>query len=406
MLKGRHQILTLVIAVFLTGIAHAQGSAAYDIDLRTILTHDDGKFLWFHPRAAVIPDSGGRVVMTLQKHLHKSDFYSGVYVMESDDFGETWTDPELPEALDWRMESEDVAVAVCDVTPGWHAPTKKLLALGAKVRYRDGKQLYDVPQSRAGAYSAFDPETDAWQEWKFLDVPDPEGAFFLVTVGCAQWLVEEDGTVLVPIYFRDKDAQQNKVTVVRYAFDGTTMTYIEHGDDLELPVTRGLVEPSLAKLGDHYYMTLRNDEKGYVTRGTDGLHWDAIQPWTFEDGEELGSYNTQQHWVTRGDKLFLVYTRRGADNDHIMRHRAPLFMARVDRESLHVMRNTERVVIPERGATLGNFGVCQLGPGESWVTVSEGVWNDEARKRGATGATYIARIQWNDNAHADGEQAE
>jgi hypothetical protein len=110
--------------------------------------------------------------------------------------------------------------------------------------------------------------------------------------------------------------------------------------------------------------------------------------------------------VTRGDKLFLVYTRRGADNDHIMRHRAPLFMARVDRESLHVMRNTERVVIPERGATLGNFGVCQLGPGESWVTVSEGVWNDEARKRGATGATYIARIQWNDNAHADGEQAE
>ena len=39
--------------------------------------------------------------------------------------------------------------------------------------------------------------------------------------------------------------------------------------------------------------------------------------WRFDDGSPLGSYNTQQHWVTVGGGLFLVYTRKGADNDHI-----------------------------------------------------------------------------------------
>jgi hypothetical protein len=31
-----------------------------------------------------------------------------------------------------------------------------------------------------------------------------------------------------------------------------------------------------------------------------------------DDGAELGSYNTQQHWLSHGDGLFLMYTRRGA----------------------------------------------------------------------------------------------
>ena len=53
--------------------------------------------------------------------------------------------------------------------------------------------------------------------------------------------------------------------------------------------------------------------------------------------------------------FFLVYTRRGADNDHIMRNRAPLFMAQVDPVRMQVLRGTERVLIPERGALAGEF---------------------------------------------------
>jgi len=68
-----------------------------------------------------------------------------------------------------------------------------------------------------------------------------------------------------------------------------------------------------------------------VTSGTDGLHFDPPKPWKFDDGADLGSYNTQAHWAQHGDKLYLVYTRKGAKNDHVFRHRAPLFMAEVDR---------------------------------------------------------------------------
>ena len=48
----------------------------------------------------------------------------------------------------------------------------------------------------------------------------------------------------------------------------------------------------------------------------------------------------------------------------------------------------------ERGATLGNFGAAPITPRESWVTVGEGVWNDDARKRGATGAIFVSRVLW------------
>ena len=131
-----------------------------------------------------------------------------------------------------------------------------------------------------------------------------------------------------------------------------------------------------------------------VTTSDDGLSYGPIREWTFQDGTELGSYNTQQHWLAHDKGLCLTYTRRGADNDHIMRNRAPLFIAQVDPESLELVRETEEILIPERGATLGNFGAAPITPGESWVTASEGVWDDEDRERGATGATFVARVKW------------
>src|SRR6185436_12067028 len=103
---------------------------------------------------------------------------------------------------------------------------------------------------------------------------------------------------------------------------------------------------------DRFYLTLRNDQRAYVTTSRDGLHFDAIRPWTFDDGSDLGSYNTQQHWLAHSDGLFLVYTRRGANNDHIIRSRAPLFIARVDPEKLCVIRSSERILIPERGGEM------------------------------------------------------
>lgn len=127
------------LLVLLANDSGAAEPLGFSVKFDTVMEHDDGKFLWFHPRVAAIPKAGRdgqpTVVMTLQKHLHTSDHYSGLYFMRSDDLGAAWTKPEMPPELDWRKESDKVDIAVADVTPIWHAPSGKVLAVGAEVRY-------------------------------------------------------------------------------------------------------------------------------------------------------------------------------------------------------------------------------------------------------------------------------
>ena len=196
------------------------------------------------------------------------------------------------------------------------------------------------------------------------------------------------------------------MTICRCRFDGQTLRFIEHGDELELPPEEqhgdGLSESSLTRFGDRFYLTVRSVDRNYVTAGKDGLHFDTLRRWTFDDRQELGSYNTQTHWVTHSDGLFLVYTRRGANNDHIIRHRAPLFMAQVDPERLCVLRSTERVLVPQRGARLGNFGIVDVSPAESWVVVAEWMqtkgprWFDSTicEKHGSGNSIFVAKVKW------------
>jgi hypothetical protein len=168
--------------------------------------------------------------------------------------------------------------------------------------------------------------------------------------------------------------------VARCRFDGETLTYLEHGTELNIPRDRGLYEPSLIEFEGRYFLTLRADHSAYVTSSKDGLKFDPVSEWTFDDGLPLGSYNTQQHWVTCGGGLFLIYTRKGAENDHMFRHRAPLFIAQINPKTLQVIRETERVLIAENQATLGNSGVCRISDHESWVTCGEGLMRLGKRK--------------------------
>ena len=177
-------------------------------------------------------------------------------------------------------------------------------------------------------------------------------------------------------------------------FDGETLRFLERGSAHTVPIGRGMHEPSLALHRGRYYLTIRNDERGYVACSDDGLYYSEPQPWTFDDGQDLGNYNTQQHWVTHRDGLFLVYTRRGAQNDHVFRHRAPLFIAQVDPERLAVVRETERVLVPERGARLGNFGVVAVTPEETWVTVCEWMQPARCERYGSDNTLWVARIRW------------
>lgn len=373
-------------------------SPEYEIRVQAVLKHDDGKTLWYHPRAAAIPGYGKEgkpaVVMTLQQHLHTSDHYSGMSILRSDDWGRNWSGPILQPELDWRPQADGATLAVCDVTPGWHEKSKRYLAIGAQVRYSPkGEQLDDTYRANQTAYAVFDPKSKKWSGWKIIELPKDK-KFDTARSACAQWLVKPDGHLLLPFYYGPTNDFPAQVTVVEASFDGSELKYIRHGSELALNVVRGLVEPSIAYHRGQYYLTIRNDLRAYVTRSNDGLTWEPIRPWTFDDGKDLGSYNTQAHWLAHSEGLFLLYTRRGANNDHVIRNGAPLFMAQVDPEKLHVVRSTERVILPERGGEYRNFGARAMSDRESWVTVGEGVWDDDARRRGADGSLFVARIIW------------
>ena len=363
----------------------------FSVTVETVLKHDDGKFLWFHPRATAVP---GGAMMTLQQHLKVSDYYSGLHVLTRTGLGGAWRGPVLPPELDWQRQPDGVTVSVADVTPGFHAPTGKVIALGCQVRYGPaGQQLEDIRRAHQTVYAVHDVKSGGWTPWQRLELPAAE-EFNFARNACSQWLVRADGTLLVPLYLGRNATEPFATTVAECRFDGTKLTYVRHGSVLRLGTGRGLYEPSLVAWGGRYFLTLRNDFRGYVSVGDDGLEFGEPQPWAFDDGQELGSYNTQQHWLAHSDGLFLVYTRRGANNDHIVRHRAPLFMARVDPGTRRVIRATERVIVPERGAELGNFGAAAMSPDESWVTVSEGLFMPDSKARGAEGATFVARIRW------------
>jgi hypothetical protein len=371
---------------------------ALDLDVPTKLF--DGKRCWCHPRAGIVPGGGQegrpRVVMTMNNlDLAGSDVFYGMFGLHTDNLSLEWTDPKELETLAPRNEIIDGVerpVAVSDFWPGWHVKTKKLLGTGHTVAYTPDWKVTN-PRPRHTSYSVYDVDSGRWEEWKKLKMPGGD-KFYNAGAGCVQRYDLEDGSILLPIYFRPKE-KNSRVTVCHCSFDGKELKYAFHGTELELnDDSRGLGEPSLTRFNGEFFMTIRNDNRGFAARSKDGFQFDSYQPWTFDDGSELGSYNTQQHWVTHSDALFLAYTRRGANNDHVFRHRAPLFMAQVDPDKLCVIRETEQVLVPERGARLGNFGVTDISPAETWVTVAEWMQPHGVEKYGSDGSVFVARIKW------------
>ena len=371
----------------------------YSVELNVPTKLFDGKRCWSHPRAGSVLKLGEkgnpRVVMTMNDlDLAGSDIFRGMFGLHTDNLGKSWTEPTELQTMAPRFEminGINRPVAVSDFWPKWHEVSKTLLGTGHTVVYTPDWKVRN-PRPRNTAYSVYNSETGKWVDWQKLKMPDDE-IFINSGAGCAQRFDLEDGTILLPISIRPL-GKNMRVTVCRCYFDGETLKYQSHGEVLELnDETRGLGEPSLTRFKGEFIMTIRNDKKGFVTRSKDGMKFEAIKPWKFDDGTDLGNYNTQQHWVTHKNGLFLVYTRRGANNDHIFRHRAPLF-AQVDPDKLCVIRESEQILVPERGARLGNFGVTDVSPNETWVTVSEWMQPDGVEKYGSDGSVYVAKINW------------
>jgi hypothetical protein len=365
----------------------------YRIDLRAVRRGYDRVECWVQARAGIIPvttDSPSIAVLTMQKlKLTGSDDYGALHSLFSTDGGVTWSEPVLQKPFERQVLHRDeygpIERVVCDFSPQWHAASGVMLGTGHTAQYSNNR--VSTKNSRITPYATYNVETQSWNPWRELQMPAGD-KFVSSGAGCTQRVDLENGEILLPIYFGGGTPYRLTSTVLRCSFDGETLEYLEHGSELTCADGRGLYEPSLTRWGGRFFLTLRNDLAGYAASSEDGLHFSEPQRWRFDDGEELGSYNTQQHWVTHKSGLYLAYTRRGMQNDHVFRNRAPILMAQVDPDRLCILRETEQVIIPNRGARLGNFGVTPVTENEIWVVETEWMQNV-----GATGELMLEMLR-------------
>ena len=351
---------------------------------------------WWHPRPCRVPAPGGDEVLMTTQTVSGSDYFGPVHWSATRDGGRTWSDPAPIPGLGRRVLEDRLEEGVCDVVPEYHPATDTVLAVGHNVFYRDGK-LARPARQRHPVYVVRD-RSGTWSQPRKLEWNDPR-AGGIYTCGCGQRVTLESGDVLMPISFGPMDRRDRGVSTLLCSFDDSELAVRQAGGELRLAVKRGLLEPSIVRWGGRFFMTIRaEDGHGYFSTSDDGLAWAPARPWEWDDGEAPAVSTTQQHWLDHSDGLWLVYTRRSEENVHVFRWRSPLYVARVDAESLRLVRSSERIVLPLIGdgvhdpdhvARMGNFHTLNASPTESWVTVGETLPND-----GWKGDTLLARIRW------------
>ena len=373
-------------------------------ELTQINTGFTGKSCYTHARCAIL-ESGFGVMTTQPIRLNGIDVFYGTYLSHTTDNGKSWSALKPSATLTRQKIGENLEMAICDTTPIYHEKSGKILLIGHSATYLNDEIA--PHQRRYTLYSVYDEATGDFAPFKKLDTPLDKSEFYQCGSGSAQCLILPDGDILVPVYhLNEKDAIDPwgacySAAVIRCRFDGENLSFVEMGNSLSLPTPRGLYEPSLIKFRGEYFLTMRNDLSGYTAKSADGLHFDEPHELVWDSGENVGNYNTQQHWLTLGDKLYLVYTRRAADNDNVPRHRAPLFISEFDTERFCLIKNTESITVPNRGARLGNFG-CQSRPGaaDAFIYVAEWMQTTEpdpydykkCMKYGSDNSIFVVRL--------------
>jgi len=366
-------------------------------DLRVTIStiaEGDAEWDWMQARTAYVQTESPHFLTTMTRTAKVgSHRYHDVFLSISRDHGVTWSTPEIVPTLRRIRQPDGYEVVAGDLWPTWHRATGNILITGKTFNFENGTKENILREKIS--YAVINPATGECGPLRTVDMPErdhEDKPFIAPNAGCHQRVDLPNDDILLPIRYQKNEKKRNYTTIVaRCRFDGETLAYAEHGSEHSIPTKRGLYEPSITRFGDAFLLTMRADDGAFVAKSPDGLHYSDHKPWTFDDGTPLGSYNTQQHWLTVGGNLYLVYTRRGADNDHIFRHRAPLFVAQVDPARLHVIRSTEQILVPENHATLGNSGVCRISDNESWITVAEGRVSYGKRK-GENNRVILARV--------------
>ena len=89
-------LMMVIACVTATGqeVSSKIDPVAFDVKLDVVLQRDKDDWCWAHPRTTVIPNSHDvgkpKVLMTINREfLGESDFFTGTYVMQTDDKGKS-----------------------------------------------------------------------------------------------------------------------------------------------------------------------------------------------------------------------------------------------------------------------------------------------------------------------------
>lgn len=359
----------------------------------------DGKMCKIVPTIAT---DGNIVLMTWQKLLLSgSDVVYGELMAKSTDGGKTFSPGVEQEVLQYTWEGSIRTAYSAFLF--YSRTNKRWFGLGAAQRFENDKvpMLWskDGKPATWPMFYTVDPEAGAFTSKRYLPVPFE----FERAIPFGQIVECDNGELLVPFYVIPPENRKNQKSysiVTRCRFEGDEFKVIEAGTPISNDdYPRGMGEPSLAKLGDKYYITLRTDIQGLWAESDDGMTFSEPKPWRWDDGSILENYNTQQHWMRPDGALYLAYTRKGAHNDHVFRHRAPIFMAKFDPERGCLIRSTEVILVPELGARLGNFNAIEVSPTECWLTTAEWMQSWDAKpetcaKYGSDNSLWIARVSF------------
>ena len=372
---------TLLLPSQLFGQSDSVRDIVDSIEPSIVRANRDGRGVtWFHPRGCLVPAPQGPLAFMTLQAITGSDYFGPVHWSASRDGAKSWTDPQPVPGMGRIALGDGLEEAVCDVSPGYHRRTDTVLALGMCIFYKGGRKIPFTEELPARPVYTIRRADGSWSDKKKLVWNDPR-ATVVLSCGCAQWLVLPDGDLLLPVSVGSKTAPRRFATTLLCGYDGNELTVKKVGRSLAGKSGRGFIEPSLTFLDGIYHMTIRSEDgKGYVATSKDGLEWSDPIAWAWQSGETLTMSTTQQHWLTHSDALYLVYTRKSAENATVFRWRAPLYLAPVDRKTLRLVQNSERIVFPIKSEGVkdvkdapfsGNFHTMSLSANESLITDAE-----------------------------------
>lgn len=384
-------LLLVLAACASVSASGSDGPSSCRFDQTALWPGYDGKFCKISP--SVVSDGRGLAFMMYTKWLvGSSDVFYGQLVSRSEDGGRTWSKPVEVDALADTHEFGLRTVRMA--SPYFSAKGSRWFGLGLKEYFKDDSRpirtCIDGRPYLVPLFLDFDPKTAAFSGCREIDFP-------IRNEGCypfGQIVEEANGDLLIPYHFHLPGAgRRSSVVVLRQALDASGLKVVRVGRVLsDETLKRGWGEPSLVRFKGRYYLTLRSNEYGAFAESEDGLVYSAPRKWAWEDGSPIGNANTQQHWVSVGDRLFLAYTRVTPTNGHVFRNRAPIFVAEFDPARGCLLRATERVAVPERGARLGNFCVAPGANGESWLAVAEVMSPEGCSSRGSDNSIWFVRF--------------